>query len=142
MQVQIAEFGSPEYLASVELRLQVLRIPLGIAYTRGQLEAEREEFHFVALDSGAVVGVLLMAPQSRGLVKMRQVAVAADRQGAGIGRALVAASEAWAARQGYSRIELHARETAVPFYERLGYAVFDSPFTEIGLPHRKMGKDL
>lgn len=142
MQVQIAEFGSPYYAASVELRLQVLRIPLGIAYTRGQLEAEREEIHFVALDSDAVVGVLLMAPQNSTLAKMRQVAVAADRQGAGIGRALVEASEAWATLRGFGRIELHARETAVPFYTALGYAVFDVPFTEIGLPHRKMGKDL
>jgi predicted GNAT family N-acyltransferase len=37
---------------------------------------------------------------------------------------------------------LHARQTAVAFYERLRYAVDGEPFMEIGLPHRTMTKEL
>ena len=52
---------------------------------------------------------------------MRQVAVVNDLQGQGIGKALVKYSEALAQRLGSCRMILHARETAVAFYERLGY---------------------
>ena len=37
---------------------------------------------------------------------------------------------------------LHAREAAVPFYERLGYLSEGEPFDEVGLPHRAMRKRL
>jgi predicted GNAT family N-acyltransferase len=37
---------------------------------------------------------------------------------------------------------LHARDTAVPFYEALGYEAFDDPFVEVAIPHRKMRKAL
>ena len=73
---------------------------------------------------------------------MRQVAVRADAQGKGVGRALVEASEREAIERGYARIVLHARENAVPFYECLGYATEGEPFIEIGLPHRAMAKTL
>ena len=52
---------------------------------------------------------------------MRQVAVVGDLQGQGIGTALVKRSEAMARELGFRRMILHARETAVAFYEKLGY---------------------
>jgi predicted GNAT family N-acyltransferase len=30
----------------------------------------------------------------------------------------------------------------VPFYERLGYAVYGDPFEEVGVPHRHMRRAL
>ncbi len=64
--------------------------------------------------------------------RMRQVAVAADAQGRGIGRLLVAEFEAEAIRRGAARVTLHARQTAVAFYERLGYAVEGEPSPRSG----------
>jgi predicted GNAT family N-acyltransferase len=37
---------------------------------------------------------------------------------------------------------LHAREAAVPFYLKLGYALAGEPFEEVGIPHRAMEKTL
>jgi predicted GNAT family N-acyltransferase len=37
---------------------------------------------------------------------------------------------------------LHARETAVPFYLKLGYEVVGGQFEEVGIPHFKMEKKL
>jgi hypothetical protein len=37
---------------------------------------------------------------------------------------------------------LHARETAVPFYERLRYSPVGDVFQEVTLPHRLMEKRL
>ena len=37
-------------------------------------------------------------------------------------------------------LTLHARETAVAFYLRLGYRVVGEPFVEVTIPHRTMEK--
>ena len=51
------------------------------------------------------------------------------RRGAGVGQALVAAAEGWAAERGYDEVTLHsnvARERAHRFYQSLGYAITKS----------------
>ena len=133
--------GGPDYLALVELRRAVLRRPLGLDFTTEQLAAEKSQFHLGAWDGERAVGclALLMSP---GEARMRQVAVAADAQGRGVGRLLVAEFEAAARRRGAARVTLHARQTAVAFYDRLGYAAEGEPFAEVGLPHRSMSKAL
>ena len=50
--------------------------------------------------------------------------------------------EAESRRRGYSRIYLHARHYAVPFYEGLGYKLFGEEFIEKTLVHRHMEKFL
>jgi GNAT superfamily N-acetyltransferase len=52
---------------------------------------------------------------------MRQVAVEALWQGAGIGKALVKYAEKYAFDAGYKKMILHARETALDFYRHLNY---------------------
>jgi len=37
---------------------------------------------------------------------------------------------------------LSARDTAIPFYERLKYNVEGEPFEEVTIPHRLMAKNL
>lgn len=141
MHIKIADFGSPLQLASVELRRRVLRLPLGLDFSKEELEGERHQAHFVAVDaSGTVVGVLLMVPLPNGSVKMRQVAVDSTQQGTGIGRQLVKASEDWSKEQGFSSIVLNARSTAVQFYLSLGYATASEEFIEVGIPHYTMEK--
>ncbi|MBL8040446.1 MAG: GNAT family N-acetyltransferase, partial [Chthonomonas sp.] len=63
-------------------------------------------------------------------------------QGSGIGALMVAESERMARELGFARMVLHARETAVGFYLRLGYACEGESFEEVGIPHRLMQKEL
>ncbi|RYG29002.1 GNAT family N-acetyltransferase, partial [bacterium] len=67
--------------------------------------------------------------------KIRQVAVDPMEQGKGLGAALMRAIEPLC-----DEIYLHARDTAVPFYLRLGYQIVGEPFEEVGIPHRAMRK--
>jgi len=46
------------------------------------------------------------------------------------------------AEMGYREIVLHARESAVRFYESVGYVAEGEAFTEVTIPHRKMVKRL
>jgi ribosomal protein S18 acetylase RimI-like enzyme len=52
------------------------------------------------------------------------IAVAPEAEGRGVGRALMAAAEAWARARGYRALSLHVfvgNDGARAFYERLGY---------------------
>ncbi len=136
------EHGSADYPAEVALRDAVLRKPLGLSFTAEQLAAEHDSHHLLAWDKEQLVGCLMLTPRGEGVVQMRQVAVAQDRQGHGLGRLLVQESERRALELGFTRMILHARDTAVAFYVRLGYATVGAPFTEVGIPHREMIKTL
>jgi GNAT superfamily N-acetyltransferase len=134
--------GSPEYDEGERLRRRVLRDPLGVVPSPEERAEERTLRHLAAFEDDRMVGYLMLADQGNGAVRMRQVAVDFDRQRRGIGKALVARSEELARASGYQTMLLHAREPAVPFYAALGYEVFDEPFIEVTVPHRKMKKAL
>jgi GNAT superfamily N-acetyltransferase len=63
-------------------------------------------------------------------------------QGKGIGRALMIFAENIARDQGYKRLCMHARRSAIGFYEKLGYAVSGDEFVEVTIPHFTMEKSL
>ncbi|MBC7775980.1 MAG: GNAT family N-acetyltransferase [Phycisphaerae bacterium] len=137
------EFATPEYDESVALRYEVLRKPLGLYYSPEQLATEWSDIHLAAFDpAGNVVGILLLTAVNEQEIKMRQVAVAPDQQGKGVGASLVEASEDTARSMNFKKITLHARETAVPFYLRLEYQAVGDRFEEVGIPHFKMEKTL
>lgn len=136
-------FGTPEYDESIALRTEVLRKPLGLEFVPEQLATEWTDVHLAAFaPSGKMVGILLLTPLSAEAVKMRQVAVAPDLQGTGVGRVMVAASEEKAREMQFQKITLHARDTAVPFYLKLGYHIVGEGFMEVGIPHHAMEKSL
>lgn len=136
------QHDSPEYWATVELRDAVLRKPLGLAFSLEELEAERDSHHLAFFQGNDLAGCLVLRPAGNGDIQMRQVAVDPGQRGRGIGTALVNRSEKLALELGYQRMILHAREPAVPFYERLGYCKMGDRFEEVTIPHWSMQKTL
>ncbi|MCK9211945.1 MAG: GNAT family N-acetyltransferase [Ignavibacteriaceae bacterium] len=141
IEIKHIAFGGAEHKKEIDLRYKVLRQPLGLNYTQEQLDAEKDEFHFAAFDGEKLAGCLLMKAIDKEEIKMRQVAVDEDYQGKGVGKGLVLYSEKYATENGFSVITLHARKTAVPFYEKLGYKIVGDEFTEVTIPHFKMNKE-
>lgn len=142
MDLRWIPFGSPDYREVVELRRRVLRIPLGLDFTSDQLAGEGKDLHLAAYEGENLAGCLMLSDHGSGVVQMRQVCVEPDRQGTGVGAALVRESEAEARRRGYRRMMLHARDIAVGFYERLGYDKVGETFVEVSIPHQEMEKEL
>jgi GNAT superfamily N-acetyltransferase len=149
MECRLVEHGTPEYEATVSLRYEVLRKPLGLDFTPEQLAAEVTDLHCALWAFGVpeppspeLLACLVLTPQIGGEIKMRQVAVQPDLQGKGLGRILVEFSEQVARQRGFKRMVLNARDTAVDFYLRLGYEIEGEPFTEVTIPHRRMAKSL
>ena len=132
--------GTKEYDQTVALRNEVLRMPLGLAFSEEELPEEKDSFH-LALSKGAEpVACLVLEPLDERHIKMRQFAVRESCQGKGFGRELENYAHSFAKGRGYEEIVLHARETALGFYGKLGYEAEGDSFTEVGLPHLAMRK--
>lgn len=142
VQVGPVEYGSKLYEELVALRHEVLRKPLGLFFTDEQLAAEKDFIHFGAFDEDELVGTLQLVPEAHGRMKMKQVAVDSARQGQGIGAIMVQAAEEFARDKGFIIMYCHARDLAVPFYERLGYRCVGDMFEEVTIPHWEMEKRL
>lgn len=134
--------GSPGYWATVDLRNAILRKPLGLQFSKEELEAEATSHHIACYRCERLVGCLVLRPLGSGDIRMRQVAVVPELQGYGIGKALVEFAEALARKMGCRRMILHARDMAVAFYEKLGYAKVGDQFEEVTIPHWAMEKRL
>jgi ribosomal protein S18 acetylase RimI-like enzyme len=142
VELRWVEPSSALHQAELELRWRVLRAPLGHPREATRFHFEDESLHLVALDGEALVGCVLFHPEEDQGGRLFQMAVEPARQGQGIGLRLVRTLEAELARRGFRTVTLHARDTAVGFYQRLGYAVDGEPFTEVGIPHRHMRRAL
>jgi ribosomal protein S18 acetylase RimI-like enzyme len=125
-----------------DLRFRVLRAPLGFTRADVTVDHEDESMHLVAIDEGRVVGCVMLTPKGTKLGKLRQMAVDPSRQGTGLGRALVLHLEASLRERGFEEVELHARDHAVGFYEKLGYVKEGELFVEVHIPHLRMRKRL
>jgi GNAT superfamily N-acetyltransferase len=137
------KFGTAEYDETVELRMEVLRRPLGISFEPEVLAAEYSDHHLCAFDeNNRIVGCLVMTPLENNEIQMRQFAVHFDYQRKGVGTELVKFAEEWSAERGFKKIILHARATAVPFYLKSNYLVTGEEFIEVSIPHRLMYKML
>jgi ribosomal protein S18 acetylase RimI-like enzyme len=78
---------------------------------------------YVLEEEGMVAGVLVLEPQ-QGSLLVETLAVDPARQGAGVGRRLMAFAETEAARLHLARIHLYTHQAMAPargFYARLGY---------------------
>lgn len=140
LQFRWIEHLSPAYAMAVALRRDVLRKPLGLDFTEAQLASESTSFHLTAWEKDVLLGTLLLTPSVGSSIQMRQVAVDALKQGLGIGRLMVLEAEAEAVRRGFTHMLLHARDSAVGFYTKLGYQPVGDEFIEVGIRHQEMEK--
>jgi hypothetical protein len=137
------QFATPEYDELVQLRTKILRKPLGLEFTIDQLSNEYNDFHFGIYNQELkLLGGMIFNNTGNNTLKMRQVAVDDVCQNKGIGKFMVKQSEEWAKEKGFNKIELNARDTAIPFYQSLGYEAEGEIFIEVSIPHLKMVKNL
>ena len=142
MRVEEVEFGSSGYEATLALRKRVLRDPLGLEWTDEEKAWEPKERHFSLWDGDTLVACVVIRPLEEETVKLRQMAVEPEQQGGGAGRVLMEGVESQLREDGVKRVELNARDTAVGFYEKLGYGTVGEEFYEVTIPHWKMVKSV
>ena len=121
----------------LQLRDEILRRPLGLSLFDEPLQ-EAGDIHIAAFLDGCLVGTALLRFVRQGVWQIKQVAVAQEHQNRGIGSALMRYVIALAKQRGFCLLQLHARQSAVEFYRRLGFGVQGKPFVEVGICHVAM----
>ena len=142
MAVKLIDYGTNHYSQMVSLRYALLRKPLGLAFDDGELEEEMNDILIGCFDDDKLEGCCLLKQAGDGALRLRQMAVVSGLQGKGIGRILLQFAENIARDRGYKKIIMHARKTAIGFYEKLGYKTTSDEFEEVTIPHYIMEKIL
>jgi len=142
MPLKIIDHGSLEYRQMVDLRMEILRKPLGLNFSPEDLEKEKEDILIGAFDEDRILACCLLTREGDGLCRLRQMAVVNNQQGKGIGATLMNFAEIVARDKGYNIMSMHARKSAAGFYEKLGYLITSDEFQEVTIPHGVMQKNL
>jgi GNAT superfamily N-acetyltransferase len=142
MSLKIIEFGSPSYQKMVELRFQILRNPLGLTFSQADLDKEKEDILIGFFEEDDLEGCCILTPDNKTDIRLRQMAVISGLQHRGIGRVIMNFAENVARDRGYKVLHMHARKTAIGFYQKLGYEIIGEEFEEVTIPHFEMQKAL
>jgi predicted GNAT family N-acyltransferase len=94
----------------------------------------------VAYIAGRAIGTGRIDLAKQG--KIGRVCVLSEHRGNGTGTRLMSELVEEARNGGSREVWLHAQESAIPFYRKLGYEPEGPVFVEAGIPHRKMRKKL
>ena len=140
MPIKQIDYGTKEYDQMIKLRYEILRKPLKLDFTEEQLQKEKNDILIGAYEEDKILGCCWLTREDQTSVRLRQMAVANNLQGKGIGASMMNYAENIARDAGYKKIIMHARKTAIGFYEKLGYTVTGNEFTEVSIPHYVMEK--
>jgi predicted GNAT family N-acyltransferase len=142
MALRMIDHGTKEYQQMVNLRNEILRKPLGLSFDKEELDKEKDDILMGAFEDDRLLGCCLLTRMDAFTVRLRQMAVPNNMQGKGVGRALMIFAENIARDLGYRKLCMHARQTAVGFYQKLGYSITGEPFEEVTISHYIMEKAL
>ena len=142
MPLKLIDFGTHEYFQMVRLRNEILRRPLNLSFEKKELEKEKNDILIGAFEEEKMLGCCLLTRVDKDSVRLRQMAVQDNLQKKGIGASMMNFAENIARDNGYKKMIMHARKTAVGFYEKLGYTIAGKEFIEVSIPHFVMEKKL
>lgn len=142
MALKIIDFGTPEYQQMIKMREEILRKPLGLTFSKEEIDKEKDNLLIGAFEDEQMLGCCMIVEMDARKARLRQMAVLNNLQGKGIGRALIQFAENLARDHGYRIMSMHARKPTIPFFEKMGYKITSAEFVEITIPHFEMEKEL
>lgn len=140
--ILLIDSKSKYYEHVLMIRQDVLRTPLGFTLSQEDIEDDKNQQIIIALDKEKAVGCLFLKIVSQDKVKFRQMAIAEKYQHQGIGKSIIHFAENFCILNQYKKIELHARKTAIDFYQKQHFQLIGEAFYEVGIPHFKMEKNI
>jgi predicted GNAT family N-acyltransferase len=142
MPIKVIDHGSEDYKKMVDLRMEILRKPLGLSFSDDDLARETSDILIGAFEEDELIACCILTSIGEGTCKLRQMAVQPKMQGTGLGAAMMNYAEQLAKDAGYAKMVMNARKTAKGFYEKLGYEIKGDEFIEVTLPHFYMQKNI
>ena len=142
MPIKIIDYNSIEYQEMISLRMEILRKPLGLTFTPETLENEKDDILIGAFDDEKITACCILTKIDSTIIQLRQMAVHPKMERNGLGASILAFAENIARDAGFRILIMHARKTAVGFYEKQGYEIHGDEFLEVSIPHYEMRKKL
>ena len=131
---------SPEYLDALKVRHEVFVVEQGVSIEEEIDELENETDHLVIYENSEPIAAARIYDLGSNTYKAHRVCVLKDARGKGYGVEIMHQIELRAQKLGARRITLGAQNTAIPFYEKLGYQTEGEEFLDAGIPHHTMTK--
>ncbi len=141
-QVQTGTWGQLGAAARV-LRQRVLVEAQGLPAALAEDAEDAQALHALAVNRlGLPIGTARLGPSNNGQALVGRAAVHEGLRGVGLGRSLVDALAQAAKNRGDKALALEARPSAVPVFQRLGFAQAGPLFEALGHSHQGMIKAL
>ena len=140
------KFTSPksaeDFQRYYDLRWQLLRKPWQQPRGSEQDELEEQSYHVMCIgNDDTILGIGRLHTISDTEAQIRYMAVTDNFQRQGIGQQLLTILENQANLKGIHTITLHARESAIGFYEKQGYKIIEKSHLLFStIQHFKMQK--
>ena len=132
-----------EWVEYYDLRFRVLRKPWNQPIGSERNEGDASEQHFALYSDLNLIAVGRLDQCEEKKRQIRFMAVEKSAQGSGYGKMLMIEMEKYCRNDKVNEIILHARESAIPFYEKLSYQLHEPSYKLFGeIQHYLMSKKL
>ena len=132
-----------EWVEYYDLRYRVLREPWNQPIGSERNEGDASEQHFALYSDLNLIAVGRLDQCEEKKRQIRFMAVEKSAQGSGYGKMLMIEMEKYCSNHKVNEIILHARESAIPFYEKLSYQLHEPSYKLFGeIQHYLMSKKL
>jgi predicted GNAT family N-acyltransferase len=141
MEIKIVSYQA-EMAVIKNIRTKVFQEEQGVAAELEFDGLDETAIHLLAYLNEEAVGTARIREINANTVKIERLAVLSVARKQGIGRELMIAALKAIAQQKKLLVIVHAQAYIAPLYQQLGFEMVGEKFSEAGIPHVKMIKQL
>lgn len=134
--------ASSIYKDALNIRYQVFVLEQGVSVEEEIDELEDQTHHAVVFIDDQPVATARLYNLGNKHYKVQRVAVQKNFRRKGLGAYLMKQVEQKVIELAGDTLTLGAQNTAIPFYETIGYSIKGHEFLDAGIPHHSMIKEL
>ncbi|MBD8031535.1 MULTISPECIES: GNAT family N-acetyltransferase [Solibacillus] len=124
------------------LRKEVFVKEQGVPLSLEIDEYDETAIHFLVNEGENTIATARLREIEPKVGKVERVCVLNSYRGKRLGVLIMQAVEEYAKNAAFKKLKLNAQSYAVPFYEKLEFAVISPEFMDAGIPHRAMEKSI
>ncbi len=125
-----------------EIRTRVFQEEQGVSAELEFDGLDANAVHFLAYLADRPVGTSRVRSIDRHTAKIERLAVSIEARNQGVGKQLMVAALDEISQQNKTKAIVHAQEYIMSLYQQLGFEIVGEKFSEAGIPHVKMVKQL
>lgn len=125
-----------------QIRTEVFQKEQGVAAELEFDGLDNDATQLLAYMNGKAVGTARVREIDRNTAKIERLAVLPEARKQGVGKELMRAALEIIAEQNKSTVLVHAQVYIADLYKQLGFETVGEEFSEAGIPHVKMSKQL